>query len=79
MPGRPTVTTAPLGRGIAAFTCRVRDRPAAVINTAAADDPVLRTQAGLALVAAGIDPGTILGALNGIRSRPLAQEPAPAG
>ncbi|GHF74191.1 hypothetical protein GCM10018787_23650 [Streptomyces thermodiastaticus] len=72
------VLAAPLGRGIAAFTCQLRNKPTAVINTAAADDPVLRAQAALALVTAGIDVGTILGALTGIRRGPLAQEPSRA-
>lgn len=67
MPVRTIVVAAPLGANVAAFTCRVRGQPAAVVNVAAGDDPALRTQAALALAAAGIDAGTILGALDGIR------------
>lgn len=76
MPELGPLITANLGRRIAAFTTRINGRPTAVINVAAAHDPELRAQAGLALVAAGFDAGTTLGALNGVRSRPLAQEEA---
>lgn len=67
MSAYPIVVAAPLAVNVAAFTCRIRGEPAAVINAAARDDPTLRAQAALALVAAGIDAGTILGALDGIR------------
>lgn len=76
MPGSSPVIVANLGRGIAAFTARSNGRPVAVINSEAAHDPELRTQAGYALVGAGLDAGTVLGALNGVRRRSLAQEEA---
>lgn len=76
MPGTSPVIVANLGRGIAAFTARSNGKPIAVINSEAVRDPELRAQAGYALVAAGLDAGTTLGALNGVRRRPLAQEEA---
>ena len=76
MHGSSPVIVANLGRGIAAFTARTGGRPVAVINTEVVRDPELRTQAGYALVAAGLDAGTALGALNGVRRRSLAQEEA---
>lgn len=75
MPVRPVIVAAPLGAGIAAFICHIHGRPAAVINTATRDDDALYDQAAHVLAAAGIDAGDTLGALNGIRSRSLAQEP----
>ena len=71
---RLPVITADLGTHIAAFTCRIDGRPAAVVNSAAQHDKTLRTEALAALLCAGLDAGLILGALHGIRSRPLAQE-----
>lgn len=65
---QPYVTTADLGPRIAAVTCRINGRPAAVINTTARTDPLLRTQVALALLGAGIDAGHTMGALNGVRS-----------
>jgi hypothetical protein len=76
MPGSSPVIVASLGRGIAAFTARSNGQPVAVINSEAAHNPELLTQAGYALVGAGLDAGTALGALNGVRRRPLAQEEA---
>lgn len=76
MPGNSPVIVANLGRGIAAFTARSNGRPVAVINSEAAHNPELLAQAGYALVSAGLDAGTALGALNGVRRRPLAQNEA---
>ena len=76
MPGTSPVIVANLGRGIAAFTARSNGKPIAVINSEAMHDPEVRTQAGYALVGAGLDAGTALGAINGVRRRPLAQEEA---
>lgn len=76
MPGNSPVIVANLGRGIAAFTARSNGRPVAVINSEAAHDPELLAQAGYALVGAGLDAGTALGALNGVRSRSLAPDEA---
>jgi hypothetical protein len=67
MPGSSPVIAANLGTKVAAFTCRIDGRPVAVINTEAAHNPELYTQAGCALVAAGFDAGTALGALYGVR------------
>lgn len=64
----PTVVAADLGRSVAALTFRIHGQPAAVINVEARDDPAMRTQAAWALVSAGIDAGSIIGALHGIRS-----------
>lgn len=61
------VITGNLGPKVAAFTCRINGRPVAVINTEAAHQPELRTQAAFALIGAGLDAGLILGALHGIR------------
>ena len=69
MPDHASVITADLGPNIAALTCRIEGRPVAVINTAARDDPAMRTQAAWALVGIGLDAGSILeGELNGVRS-----------
>ena len=70
----PRGITADLGTHIAAFTCRINGQPTAVVNQAAAHNPAMRTEALAALLCAGLDAGAILGALHGIRSRPLAQE-----
>lgn len=67
MPEPSPVITANLGPKVAAFTCRIDGRPVAVINTEAAHHPELRTQAAFALAGAGLDAGTILGALHGVR------------
>ena len=67
MPESSTVLTGNLGAKVAAYTCRINGRPVAVINTAAAHRPELRTQAAYALAGAGLDAGLILGALHGIR------------
>jgi hypothetical protein len=64
----PRVITADLGPHIAAFTCRINGRPAAVVNRAAAHNPAMRTEALAALLRAGLDAGAILGALHGIHS-----------
>lgn len=64
-----TVLSADLGTNVAAFTARSGGDAVAVINTAAATDPEMRTQAAVALVTAGLDAGQILGALaHGTRS-----------
>lgn len=76
MPGTSPVIVANLGRGIAAFTARSNGRPIAVINSEAAHNPELLAQAGYALIGAGLDAGLALGAINGIRRRPLAQNEA---
>jgi hypothetical protein len=68
MPENATVVTADMGPTVAAFTCRIHDRTAAVINAAARHDPVLRTQAAWALTSAGLDAGQVIGALHGVRS-----------
>ena len=75
MLARLPVITADLGPRVAAFTCRIDGRPAAVVNSAARHDKIMRTEAATALLCAGIDAGLILGALHGICSRPMAQEP----
>ena len=68
MPEPSPVIVANLGsRGIAAFTVRSNGKPVAVINSEAMHNPEVRGQAGLALVAAGLDAGLVLGALHGIR------------
>jgi hypothetical protein len=59
--------TADLGPNVAALTCQIDGRPVAVINTATAHNPTMRTQAAAALLYAGMDAGLILGALHGVR------------
>lgn len=61
------VVTADLGASIAAFTCYVKGKPVAVVNTAAEHNPTIRTQAAWALLSVGLDAGEVLGALNGVR------------
>jgi hypothetical protein len=68
MPRNAFVTVADLGPKVAALTCQIEGRPAAVINSAARDDPAMRAHAACALVSIGLDAGSIMGALNGIRS-----------
>jgi hypothetical protein len=63
----PHIISEDLGPRVAAFTCRVHGRPAAVINTRAAHQPVLHTQAAMALLCCGIDAAHALGALSGVR------------
>lgn len=63
----PIVITAPLGQNIAAFTCQIDGRHAAVINTRARTDPTLHTQAAMVLLCCGIDAGQAMGALHGVR------------
>lgn len=68
MPEPIPVIAANLGTNkVAAFTCHINGRPVAVINTAAAHHPELRTQSAYALAGAGLDAGLILGALHGVR------------
>jgi hypothetical protein len=64
----PIVITAALGQNVAAFTCRINGRPAAVINTRTRTDPTLHTQAAMALLCGGIDAGAAMGVLHGVRS-----------
>ena len=74
------ITSANLGPTVAAFTCRINGEPAAVVSTSIVHSPQLKAQALAALLCAGLDAGTILGALNGgVCSRPLAQNPSRAG
>jgi hypothetical protein len=62
------ITVADLGPKVAVLTCRIDGRPAAVINSAARDDAAMCAQAAWALVSIGLDAGSIMGTLNGIRS-----------
>lgn len=64
---QPIVTSADLGPHVAAFTCQIHRRPAAVINTRTRADPVMHTQAAMALLCAGIDAAQTMGALDGVR------------
>lgn len=74
------VTSADLGPTVAAFTCHINGKPAAVVSTSIVHSPQLKSQALAALLCAGLDAGSILGALNGgVCSRPLAQDPSRAG
>jgi hypothetical protein len=68
VPMEPYVISEDLGPRAAAFTCRIHGRPTAVINTRAAREPVLYTQAAMALLCCGIDAAHALGALSGVRS-----------
>lgn len=65
MPHR--IVTADLGPNIACLTCRVHGKPAAVVNTAVAEDREMRGQAAATLVANGYDAGQIIGVLRGVR------------
>lgn len=67
MPETSPVIAGNLGTNVATFITRINGRPVAVINTAAAHHPELRTQAAYALAGAGLDAGLILGALHGVR------------
>lgn len=67
MPAVATVIAANLGRRVAALTCTVDGRPAAVVNTEAQHNTELRAQATVALMGIGLDAGLILGALYGVR------------
>ena len=62
------IVCADLGPNVAAFLCQVDGLPAAVLNSAAHRDTVMRHQAIGALLGAGFDAGTIIGALHGVRS-----------
>lgn len=62
MPKLAIITTE-LGPKIAAFTCTVDGRPAAVVNAAARHDPVLRRQVVAVLRCAGVDEARIVGEL----------------
>lgn len=64
----PHIISEDLGPRVAAFTCRAHGRPAVVINTQAAHQPVLRMQAAVAMLCCGIDAAHTLGALSGVRS-----------
>lgn len=73
----PAVTSANLGPTVAAFTCRINGEPTAVVSTSIVHSPQLKSQALAALLCAGLDAGSILGALNGrVCSRPMAQNPS---
>ncbi|MYR73023.1 MULTISPECIES: hypothetical protein [unclassified Streptomyces] len=65
---QPIVISAALGPRVAAFTCRIDGRPAAVVNTRIRVNPVMRTQAAMALLCAGVDAAQTMGALDGVRS-----------
>ncbi|WP_326700247.1 hypothetical protein OG909_24945 [Streptomyces sp. NBC_01754] len=65
---QPMVISAALGPRVAAFTCHINGRAAAVINTQVGADPAMRTQAALALLCAGVDAAQTMGALDGVRS-----------
>ena len=67
MPETPIVISTDLGPHVAAFTCQIDGRPAAVINIRTRVDPVLRAQAARALRCAGIDAAQAMGALHGVR------------
>ena len=67
MPMVHGILVATLVPGVAAVTLRIRDKPVAVINSAAAHDASLRTQAAWSLACLGLDAGNILGALHGVR------------
>lgn len=67
MSAQPIVTSTDLGPNVAAVTCTIRRRPAAVINTRTRADPTLCTQAAMALLCAGIDAAHTMGALGGVR------------
>lgn len=54
-------------RRVAAFTAEVDDRPVAVVNSLAREDPAVRAEAIRALEAAGIDADMIHEVLDGIR------------
>lgn len=68
MSASPLVVSTALGPHVAAFTARINGRLVGVVNTRIRADPVMRTQAGLALLCAGIDAAQTIGALNGVRS-----------
>lgn len=63
----PIVISAELGPHVAAFTCRIDGRPAAVINIRTRVDSTMRTQASWALLCAGADAAQTMGALHGVR------------
>ncbi|MFD4662503.1 hypothetical protein [Streptomyces halstedii] len=65
---QPIVISAALGPRVAAFTCRIDGRPAAVVNTRISVNPIMRTQAAMALLCAGVDAAQTMGALDGVRS-----------
>ena len=67
MHSAPIVIAVALGPHVAALTCLINGRRAAVVNTRTRADPVMRTQACLALLAAGIDAAHTMGALDGVR------------
>lgn len=68
MPKFGPVIAGNLGKNVATFITTLNGRPVAVINTEVEHHSELRTQAAFALAGAGLDAGTILGALNGVRS-----------
>ncbi|MBV7671418.1 hypothetical protein STHAL_18375 [Streptomyces halstedii] len=65
---QPIVISAALGPRVAAFTCRIDGRPAAVVNTRIRVNPAMHTQAAMALLCAGVDAAHTMGALDGVRS-----------
>jgi hypothetical protein len=67
MHAEPIVIAVALGPHVAALTCRINGRLAAAINTRTRTDPVMRTEAGLALLGAGVDAAHAMGAINGVR------------
>lgn len=64
---KPNIISAALGPNVAALTCRLDGRPTAVINTLASTDPRIRTAAAIHLLGVGMDAGSTLGALHGVR------------
>lgn len=63
---QPIVIGAELGPSVAAFTCNIDGRRAAVVNTRVRADPEMRTQAAWALLCAGIDAAQTIGAFDGV-------------
>lgn len=64
---QPLVVSTALGPHVAALTCRINGQLAAVINTQIRADPIMRTEAAMALLCIGIDAARTMGALDGVR------------
>jgi len=67
MSTQPIISSTDLGPNVAAVTCTIRRRRAAVINTRTRADPIMRNQAAMALLCIGIDAAQTMGALDGVR------------
>jgi len=67
MQSEPIVIAVALGPHVAALTCLINGRRTAVVNTLARTDSRIRNQAAMALLCAGIDAGSTMGAINGVR------------